>query len=405
MNENELFQVALGIVPPWLVDRCSFVVEASRLDIYLDFPAGSTFPCPDCGEQAKAYDTEAFTWRHMDFFQHRAYLHARTPRVSCSRCGIHRIVVPWARPGTGFTLLFEALVMQLAKVMTVTAAGRIVGEHDTLLWRIINHYVDLARSQADHSGVSQVGIDETSARRGHSYVSLFVDMEERKVLFVTPGKDSATVAAFAEDLKAHQGDPASITEASLDMSPAFIKGVTTQLPNASITFDKFHVVGLINDAVDEVRRLERKDHPELTGSRYIWLKNQDNLTEAQKNQLATFNLPRSHLKTAKAYQIRLAFQDLYNQPAEDAKAYLNKWFYWATHSRIPAIIDAARSVRRHQDGILRWFTSNLNNGILEGINSLVQAAKAKARGYRSTRNLSSIIYLIAGKLDLVCQPT
>ena len=313
--------------------------------------------------------------------------------------------MPWARPDTGFTLLFEAFVMQLAKVMTVTAAGRIVGEHDTRLWRIINYYVDLARSQADHSGVSQVGIDETSARRGHSYVSLFVDMKERKVLFVTPGKDSATVAAFAEDLKAHQGNPASITEASIDMSPAFIKGVTTQLPNASITFDKFHVVGLINDAVDEVRRLERKDHPELTGSRYIWLKNQDNLTEAQKNQLVTFNLPRSHLKTAKAYQIRLAFQDLYNQPAEDAKAYLNKWFYWATHSRIPAIIDAARSVRRHQDGILRWFTSNLNNGILEGINSLVQAAKAKARGYRSTRNLSSIIYLIAGKLDLVCQPT
>ena len=172
-----------------------------------------------------------------------------------------------------------------------------------------------------------------------------------------------------------------------------------------MTFDKFHVVGLVSDAVDEVRRLERKDHPELSGSRYIWLKNPDNLSANQQITLAAFDLPRSHLKTARAYQIRLAFQDLYRQPPDQAEAYLNKWFFWATHSRIQPIIDAAKTIRRHQAGILRWFSSQINNGILEGINSLVQAAKAKARGYRSHRNFASIIYLIAGKLDLTCQPT
>ena len=295
--------------------------------------------------------------------------------------------------------------MQLAKVMPVLNIARLVGEHDTLIWRMVNHYVGMARSKADHSEVTQVGMDETAARRGHDYVSLFVDMKERRVLFVTPGKDSATVKAFAKDLIAHQGDPKAITEVSLDMSPAFIKGVTRQLPNAAITFDKFHTIKLINEAVDEVRRLERKDHPELVGSRYIWLKNPANLTANQKNTLATLNLPRGYLKTAKAYQIRLAFQDLYLQPHEDAKKFLDKWFFWATHSRIQSIIDVARTIRAHQDGILRWFTSKISNGILEGINSLVQAAKAKARGYRSNRNFASIIYLVAGKLDLSCQPT
>ena len=113
----------------------------------------------------------------------------------------------------------------------------------------------------------------------------------------------------------------------------------------------------------------------------------------------------SNLKTARAYQIRLTFQDLYNQPADKAESFLNKWYFWATHSRIPAIIKVAKSIRLHQDGILRWFTSGINNGILEGINSLVQAAKAKARGYRSERNLATIIYLIAGKLDLKILPT
>jgi transposase len=189
------------------------------------------------------------------------------------------------------------------------------------------------------------------------------------------------------------------------VSPAFEKGVIQHLPNAAITFDKFHVVSLVNQAVDDVRRQERKDHPELSGSRYIWLKNPANLTPNQEQQIDAFDLTRCHLKTARAYQIRLAFQDLYNQPSDKAEDYLQKWYFWATHSRIQPIIDVAKTIRRHQDGILRWFTSQINNAILEGINSLVQAAKAKARGYRSNRNFATIICLIAGKLDLSCQPT
>jgi transposase len=341
----------------------------------------------------------------LNFFQHQAFLHARTPRVECSRCGVHRIAVPWARANSGFTLLFEAFVLQLVQVMPVLAAARLVGEHDTLVWRILHHYVDSARSKANHSSVTQVGIDETAARRGHDYVSLFVDLSERKVLFVAPGKDAATVAAFALDLQAHQGDPQANTEVSADMSPAFIKGVGDHLPNASLTFDKFHVVGLVNNAVDEVRRLERKLHPELSGTRYVWLKNPANLTANQEQQIQTFDFTRRLLKTTRAYQIRLVFQDLYDQPAEDAEYYLKRWYFWATHSRIQPIIDVAKTIRRHQVGILRWFTSGVNNGILEGINSLFQAAKAKARGYRSSRNIATIIYLIAGKLDLSCQPT
>ena len=135
------------------------------------------------------------------------------------------------------------------------------------------------------------------------------------------------------------------------------------------------------------------------------LKNPENLTVLQWEKFDTLDIVNSNLKTARAYQIRLTFQDLFNQPADKAKAFLDKWYFWATHSRIPEIIDVAKPIRRHQDGILRWFTSKINNGILEGINSLVQAAKAKARGYRSTRNFASVIYLIAGKLDLSCQPT
>jgi transposase len=315
------------------------------------------------------------------------------------------VAVPWARPDSGFTLLFEALVVMLAKSMPVLAVARFVGEHDTLVWRIVTYYVDAARAKADHSMVTQAGVDETASRRGQRYVSLFVDLEQRKVLFATPGKDASTVAAFASDLKAHGGDPDAVTDVSAGMSKAFFSGVTANLPNAAVTFDKFHVVSLVNAAVEKVRRMEQKTCSELVGSRYVWLKNPENLTDRQWEKFDALDIANSHLKTARAYQIRLVFQDLFNQPADQAKAFLDKWYFWATHSRIPEIIDVAKTIRRHQDGILRWFTSKINNGILEGINSLVQAAKAKARGYRSTRNFASVIYLIAGKLDLSCQPT
>src|SRR5271166_6176111 len=400
MRHTTLLQLALGLTPPWTVTGSDFDAEARRLDIQIDFAAGSRFICPTCGAaNCPAYDTEQKTWRHLNFFQHQAYLTARVPRVRCETCGIKTVSVPWARPGSGFTLLFEAMVMTMVSAMPVKAVARMVGEHDTRRWRVVHHYVEPARARADASGVTQVAIDETAARRGHDYITLFVDIDQARVLFATEGRDAETVAAFADDLATHGGDPEAISEVCIDMSPAFIKGVAENLPNAAITFDKFHAVKIINDAVDQVRRAEQKGQGLLRGTRYIWLRNPANLSDRQRATLD--NLPTRHLKTARAYQIRLAFQELYDQPSTEAAAgFLKKWYFWATHSRLEPVIDAAHTVKRHWDGILRWFDSKIANGLIEGINSLVQAAKAKARGYRSTRNLKAIVYLLAGKLDL-----
>jgi transposase len=287
----------------------------------------------------------------------------------------------------------------MVSAMPVKTVARMVGEHDTRLWRVLHHYVDQARARTVASDVTRIAIDETAARRGHDYITLFVDIDRARVLFATEGKDAETVAAFADDLTAHGGDPGAISEVCIDMSPAFIKGTAESLPNAAITFDKFHAVKIVNEAVEQVRRAEQKGQSLLRGTRYIWLRNPATLSERQRAILDA--LPTRHLKTARAYQIRLAFQDLYDQPSVEAGAgFLKKWYFWATHSRLEPMIDAARTVKRHWDGILRWFDSKIANGLIEGINSLVQAAKAKARGYRSSRNLKAIVYLIAGKLDL-----
>jgi transposase len=400
MRDTTLLQLALALTPPWTVSRSDFDAEAHRLDIEIDFPPGSRFACPSCGAaDCPAYDTERKTWRHLNFFQHQAYLNARVPRVRCDTCGIKTVGVPWARPDSGFTLLFEALVMTMVSAMPVKAVARIVGEHDTRLWRMVHHYVDAARARIDASGVTRIAIDETAARRGHDYITLFVDIDQARVLFATEGKDAEAVAAFADDLTRHHGEPEAIEEVCIDMSPAFIKGVGDSLPKAAITFDKFHAVKIVNDAVERVRRVEQKNQSLLRGTRYIWLRNPANLSARQRATLE--GLPTRHLKTARAYQIRLAFQDLYHQPSVQAGAgFLKTWYFWATHSRLEPVIDAARTVKRHWHGILRWFDSKIANGLIEGINSLVQAAKAKARGYRSARNLKAMVYLLAGKLDM-----
>ena len=183
----------------------------------------------------------------------------------------------------------------------------------------------------------------------------------------------------------------------MDLSPAFREGTAKAFPRAKRTFDRYHTVRLVNEALDQVRRQEQKVHPELKGSRYLWLKNPGNLSGRQQEKLDQFRS--QYLETAKAYQLKLAFQDLYLQTADDAVAYLRHWCAWAAGSGLEPFRKLTRTIHTHRRGILRWFHSKMTNGLLEGINSLVQAAKAKARGYRSIKNLITMVYLIAGKLD------
>jgi len=401
MSTESLFAKALGLSNPWKVSKVVFSPEEKRLDITIDFPRGSTFTCPVCGASgAKPYDSNGEQWHHLNFFQYMTYLHARVPRVKCLQgCGIKKVKVPWARPGSGFTLLFEALIMALVKEMTVAAAAKLVGEHDTRLWRIVHHYVDEARKDSDFSGVRRVGIDETASRRGHNYISLFVDLDRKCLLFGTEGRGAGTVGAFKEDLKRHGGKPSLVSEVCCDMSPAFISGVSEAFNQAEITFDRFHIMKLIQEAVDKVRREEAKTTDLLKKTRYLWLKNPRQLTLHQQAKLD--HLSHHKLNTGRAYRIKLSLQEFFHQPNRQAgEEFLKRWYFWATHSRLQPVIEAARAIKRHWDGILNWFDSHLSTGFLEGINSLIQAAKAKARGYRTTRNLIAMAYLIAGKLPL-----
>lgn len=393
-----LFSQALGLEAPWVVEKITFSEADKRLDIHLDFPKGSKFTCPLCGRKGvSAYDTHPKSWRHLNFFQYQALLHAPEPRLNCPDCGVKNAKLPWARPDSGFSLFFEALIMMLVGDMPVKAIAEMLGEHDSRIWRVIRHYVREARKHEDYFDVHRIGVDETSRKRGHHYVSIFADLDRSKVLFATEGRGKSVIGQFSNDFHDHNGDPDGIREVCCDMSPAFIEGIEQSLPNARITFDRFHVMKIVNEAVDKVRREEQKELPELKKSRYIWLKNPENLKSDQRDRLEY--LSQLNLKTAKAYQIKLNLREFWKLPYREALCYLMNWVLWALTSNLEPMAEAARTILRHYEGILAYTSSRVSNGVLEGINSLIQAARNKARGYRTVEYFITVIYLIAGKLN------
>ena len=325
------------------------------------------------------------------------------PRCKCDEHGVKQVAVPWAREGSGFTLLFEALLMALVREMPVAAVARIVGEHDSRIWRVMHYYVDTALAQVSLEDVIRVGVDETAAKRGQDYIALFMDLVKRRLMFATEGRDHEVIQAFKAYLEAHGGDAQKIKEASIDMSSAFIKGFAETFPDAHLTFDRFHVMKLMNEAVDQVRRVEVREWPELKKTRWFWQKNPEHLRKEQRERLRV--LQSMNLDTATAYQMKLTLQDFYEQPnPRAAAAFLKDWCELAHQTGLEPVRKVARTLKEHAAGVLRWFTTHITNGLLEGINSIVQAAKAKARGYRTTRNLITIAYLLAGKLDLTQVP-
>lgn len=361
MKEEKMFEMLLGIKAPWYVKRVRFDPEIDALLISVDFQRGAEFqhPCQDDGEEVlcKAYDTTIKKYRHVDIFQYKCFIEARVPRVSQAGLPIRLVRVPWQGHSYGFTLLFESFIVQLAKHLPVHKIARMMKTYDSKIWKILHFYADEARKAEDFSDVKEIGMDETSARKGHNYVSIFVDMEKRKTLYVAEGKGSETVKEFAVDLKKHcKNGASSIEKVSCDMSSSFIKGVKENFPDAEIVFDKFHLMALLNRAVDAVRRRELKKNPILIGSKYVCLKNRENYTPRQEEKYREIELKKMNLETFRAMRLREAFRQIYfyGKDFDRFKRFLNDWNTWATHCQIPEIVKVAKTFRRYWYGIITW---------------------------------------------------
>ena len=407
MHGDDVLSLGLGMTPPWKLVEQRLDTDKRPKELHIEVAAdrGTRFPCPDCGQPCKAHDFSEFIWRHLNFFQHHCYITAKVPRTDCPDHGVKRIQVPWAREGSRFTLLFEQAAVILAREMPVLAAARIIGITDQRLWRIIEHYVGQAVARLDLGRLKAVGLDETASKRGHNYVTVFIDLDakQKPVVFVTPGKGKATVAAFKAFLKQHGGKPGHIVEVVCDMSPAFLAAIGETFEQANVTVDWFHVVQLFTKAVDEVRKAEAKHNTMPKALRWAVLKAADGkLTTKQAVALA--ELEATDLFTATAWRIKEKLRWIRNAKTVQAARWRITAFIRHARNRLAGEVllepvrKALKTFERHLGRILQRWTSTHANARLEGLNGLFQAARARARGYRNTTTFITMIYLIAAPI-------
>jgi transposase len=395
MDANVLFEKALGLGSGWKVVKSEMDVAERRLQLWLDFEKGAQFACPKCEQWCPVHDTVERKWRHLDFWQHRTELVARVPRIECEEHGVLQTPVPWARPGSGFTLMMEAIILLLCQEMTVSAAADHLGEHDTRLWRVLDHYVMEAHREKDWSQVTRLMVDETSARRGHRYVTVILDADRRELLLMVEGRRGEALEQFAQAMPAHGAQAVQITHVVMDMSPAYIAGAQRAFPQAQIVFDHFHTMKLAGEALDQVRKSLREQGAEMLGG--LWALRGNVWTRSAEQQDLRQRLCQSYPKLGRAMGLRDTLQDVL--ASEDISA-LQWWLGWATRSRLDPFRKLARTIKDHFEGIVAFMETRLTNAAIEAVNGILQMAKRMARGFRNFHYFRIAAYLKAGHLNI-----
>jgi transposase len=415
MTPEETFHQLLGLGRSWKVIRTEYEEKPQTFVICVQETEQLWVEeSQRCGQAVICYDhVEAMQWRHLNVFSKECVIVCALPRGKRKNDGaVYRVTPPWEGRSKHFTKEFEAFALTLAREMPVKKAGEILGETDHRMWRMLHAHVAAARERADWSDVVWVGADEMNRKKGHNYVTVFADLVEKRVLFGVEGKGAEVWASFAEELQAHNGHPKAITQVAIDMSPAYIRGVKDHFGNAALVFDKFHVIQAANEGVEKVRRLEaqadEQKRQQLAKSQWIFRKNPENHTERELARLEQMDW--KHLLTATAYQMRLILQDLYRvRSVTQARRDFITWCQWikttaAKEGRelLQPMVGVAEMVERHLEGILAHWKEGLTTAFMEGLNSLFSATKRKARGYRTTKNLLTMLYFVAGKLRVPC---
>lgn len=401
MNSKDIFAIALGLQSPWKLREVSFKKGADdkrTLHLELGFERGYKFD-DGTGNKCSVHDTQNRTWRHLDFFQHECYLSCNVPRIKTTDDKVRQVSVPWARSGSGFTLLFEAFAMSLIEQeMPVNGVGEILDEYPNRIWTVFNHWIGIAYNEQEVDKVEVLGIDETSTKKGHNYVTIGVDMDNHRVVHATPGKGAETITKIREHLEDKGCKAEQIKRVCIDLSPSFISGVSKEFEKAAIIFDRFHVKKLLNKAMDQVRKQQAKEHLILKGHKYTFLKNSANLSASKRESRAELIelLP----KLGEAYRLKVLFDDFWDmKDGLEAAAFLTYWCDLVLEAQIGPFMKFVNTVNKHWMGIINYIYAPISNGVLEGINSKIQLAKRRARGYRSIDNFINMIYFISGKLE------
>ena len=401
---GKMLSGSLGLEEPWFIERVNCDSTNQEFHIYVGVRNDAMIVCPRCGGATKryGYETSERVWRHMDCLHYLCYVHAKRPRVQCPHCGVVQVSAPFERPNSRFTILFESYALLIMTDVPRRRASFLLRCNEKSLASILSYWVNDAVSKLDFGKVTKLAIDETSFKRNHEYVTVTVDPDERRVIDVQQGRSKASVQAMKDKLERQGGDATKIESVTCDMSAAYLSAVEEYFPNAKLAIDKFHLKQLFINALDEVRKEDQREANEkrrLFASRRLLTIPESKMS---KEQIAEVNLiAQCYPRVGRAFRIVQALDVLYSsQTVEEAAELLKQLYSWMRRCRLEPMKDVALTLAKHSQRILNYFHNRLTNAICEGINSMIQAAKRKARGFRTLEGFISMIYLIAGKLRL-----
>ncbi len=363
--------------------------------------------CSGCRRRCSGYDTlEPRLWRHLDWGGVRIWLRHVPKRVDCDRCGVVVQQVPWAATGaTRFTRDFEEQVGFFAQRLDKSAVELAFG----IAWRTVGSIVERVvyrhRPGNPLKNLRDIGVDELSYRKGHRYLTLVTDHASGRIVWAKEGKSAETLKAFFAEL----GDKGrrDIRTVTMDMGQAYINAVRAKLPQAQIVFDRFHVQRLVSDALDKTRReewrrltqLDKDEATKVKGLRWPLLKNPWNLTPAQAERLSS--LQQDNTRLYRAYLLKATFADILDRRQPNVvKRKLIDWLAWASRSRLPAFVKAARTIREHLDDIVAYIRHRLTNGVAEGLNNKARLLTRRAYGFHSASAAIAMIMLCCTGIEL-----
>ena len=423
MNQNRLFELGLGLSAPWKVVRRGLEeggAGSKFLSADIGVEPGSRMPCPCCGKLCGQYDHEVKRWRHLNFRQHFTYLSARVPRVECPEHGVRQVAVPWARPESGFTVMFEAFVMALAREMPVAAVAELVAGHDRDggvrdKWRqengraVCGVWCGIMRPRRTGGRIGAGCRPRPSTRRPRAkgtatrrwwWKSIPTRNSRRGSCFMTRERSAASAGQFVEAMPAHGARPGQVQMAAIDMSAAYRKGVREYLPDARMVFDRFHVMQLAGHALDEVRKQLQAGGCRCEGGALGAAGQREPVEPGTTPGCARISAPGTR-NWAGPWRCARTCRETWAWPgAVSAGFHLKAWCSWAVRSRLAPFKKLAQTIKSHWEGILAYFPHRITSAAIESINAIIQTARRRARGFRNFENLKAISYWMAGHPDL-----
>lgn len=405
MSANEHYRRLLQLPKPWRVESVTEDLRAERVVACVAWPEGTKVGCPECGKACGVYDRmPERRWRHLSVMQYVLELRCAVPRCNCPEHGVKTIAVPWAEPGSRFTVHFEAFAVEvIAACRSLTRAADLLRLHWDSVQRLIERAVERGLARRTTAGIKQVGLDEKSFQRGQRYISLMTDLPGRRVLEVVHGRDTDQAVALWEKLPAKQR--LKVEAAAMDMGANFAAATRRAAPQAAIVHDRFHVAKHFNETVDHTRRAEaaklaEKGDETLNKTRFLWLHG----TVPEKHQANFADLLEMNLKTSRAWLYKEQMVEFWAQPdAAAGERFFAQWYRCVMRSRLPKVKAVARTLKAHLVNLLTYFQHPISNALTEGFNSKIQPIKADARGFRRFENYRARILFFCGRLDLIPQ--